>query len=280
MCTFVPLNFIVMGCLKLDYYYPESTEYRNTGTDKKQAAIAFFYVTRNGGFQYVYCNNNPIRLVDPNGMEVEDWVEDANGEIYWDDNATSQATTKSGEKYLGKNVVVATHNRDANLNEPINSATFDLYLESNHDGPSATINGNTVPTDGTTSGTLAEGLYPARFQGRASYLNKGKTDLALLINEGKTVPTAKGSPKSSMTEIFFHAGNNYQTSLSDSKGKPYSRGCLTGPCMPGSLSTWNNFATQLKGFNGNLYLKGSQQSAPSFPAIDSSLPGLNILKRF
>ena len=50
---------------------------------------------------YVYCANNPIKLVDPNGEEI-DWVEKADGTIYWDENATSKETTKFGEIYLGK----------------------------------------------------------------------------------------------------------------------------------------------------------------------------------
>ena len=50
---------------------------------------------------YVYCANNPIKLVDPNGEEI-DWVEKADGTIYWDENAHNQETTKKGETYLGK----------------------------------------------------------------------------------------------------------------------------------------------------------------------------------
>ena len=50
---------------------------------------------------YVYCANNPIKLVDPNGEEI-DWVMDKNGRIYWDENAKNQQTTKQGETYLGK----------------------------------------------------------------------------------------------------------------------------------------------------------------------------------
>ena len=50
---------------------------------------------------YAYCRNNPVILYDPNGM-FDDWVEDRNGHVYWDENATSQETTKQGETYLGK----------------------------------------------------------------------------------------------------------------------------------------------------------------------------------
>ncbi len=50
---------------------------------------------------YVYCANNSVKLVDPNGEEI-DWVEKADGTIYWDENATSKETTKHGETYLGK----------------------------------------------------------------------------------------------------------------------------------------------------------------------------------
>ena len=229
---------------------------------------------------YVYCADNPIMIKDKDGREY-DWVEKSDGTIYWDDNATSQETAKTGEKYLGKNVLVATHNRDADLNEPINSATFDLYLESNKEGPSASIEGNTVPSNGEVSGTLAEGLYPARFQGRAKYIQKGKTDLALIVNEGNSVPTAEGSSKSSMTGIFLHAGNNYQTSLFDSKGHAYSEGCLIGPCRPNSSTEWNAFGQQLLGFNGYLYLRGQPSPAPpEFPPIDSFLPGRSVLKRW
>lgn len=51
---------------------------------------------------YVSLDNNPIKLVDPTGMGTDDFVQRKDGSIYWDKNANSQATTKKGEKYLGK----------------------------------------------------------------------------------------------------------------------------------------------------------------------------------
>ena len=204
---------------------------------------------------YAVFKNNPIWFVDPLG-DKPDWVEGADGNIKWDKNATSQATTQKGEKYLGKNVLVGNHNRDASGNEGINTAKFDLYLASDKTGPSATVNGNTVPSDITEFGTLAEGLYPLNSQSRSSYVKDGKEDLALLINKGLAVPTTASSPKSSITEIFFHMGNNYQKSLFDSKNVPYSKGCQTSVNYPNSRPVHNAFMKEVgSNFNGSYYLR-------------------------
>ncbi len=53
---------------------------------------------------YAYATNNPVLLRDILGMGVEDWVRDADGNIRWDNDANSQATTKKGETYLGKSL--------------------------------------------------------------------------------------------------------------------------------------------------------------------------------
>ena len=213
---------------------------------------------------YAAFNNNPIFWTDSTGMAPAplDWIEKSNGDIKWDENVTSanDKDLQTGDKYLGKNVLVGTHNRDAGLNEPINTAKFDLYLESNKEGPSATIMGNTVPADNKTAGTLAEGLYPARAQGRAGYLAKGKEDLAIIINEGKSVPTAPGSPKSSMSEIFFHSGNYGKTSLfytkPDGSIGAVSKGCQTSGCGHGSRPLHNEFMKAGgTDFKGSYYLR-------------------------
>jgi hypothetical protein len=218
---------------------------------------------------YNFVQNNPLSRIDPDGR-LDDWVESANGKIYWDDNATSQTTTKEGEKYLGKNVLVGTHNRDASGNESVNSATFDLYLQSNKSGSSATIKGNTVPSDISKYGTLAEGLYSAKFGRRNA--EKYKNELAIRIyNLDGTdgLPTLNGNPSKAnsdlLTGVLFHAGNPYQESLLDRAGNPvWSHGCQTSGCGSGSRDLHNAFMqTAGKDFKGTYYLRAKPQSAQS-----------------
>ncbi len=48
---------------------------------------------------YVYCANNPVKLVDPNGEEFG-WVEDNDGNVFWDNNTNS--ADEFEQNYKGK----------------------------------------------------------------------------------------------------------------------------------------------------------------------------------
>ena len=50
---------------------------------------------------YVYCANNPVKLVDPDGEEI-DWVENlTSGEVIWMQDVTCQENTPDGYRYIG-----------------------------------------------------------------------------------------------------------------------------------------------------------------------------------
>jgi len=230
---------------------------------------------------YNFVFNNPLRFVDPLGLAPDDWVKRKDGSIYWDKNANDQASTKAGETYLGKNVLVGTHNRDATGNEAVNTAQFDLYLESDKTGPTATIMGNTVPSDITKSGTLAEGLYSAKFghRNRKKYHN----ELAIRIynlDGSDGLPTVNGNPSKAnsdlLTGVLFHMGNNYQTSLFDSRGNAYSHGCQTSGCFPNSRPVHNAFMNKVgRNFKGTYYLRSKPSPViPSIVPFSSDIPGL------
>ena len=48
---------------------------------------------------YVYCSDNPIGRIDPNGM-VDGWIDDGNGNVFWDVNTNSQEEFNTN--YAGK----------------------------------------------------------------------------------------------------------------------------------------------------------------------------------
>lgn len=144
-----------------------------------------------------------------------------------------------------------------------------------------------------TYGTLAEGLYSAKFGHRNA--EKYKNELALRIyNLDGTdgLPTLNGNPSKAnsdlLTGVLFHAGNPYQKSLLDSKGRPVcSHGCQTSGCGPGSSKLHNDFMQVVgRNFNGSYYLRAKPQSkqnsyilqVPSFTApVDNTYVAPKII---
>jgi len=198
----------------------------------------------------VYCGNNPLVIIDLYG---EDWYDLGGNHLEWREGSDPQlkpgfwnwlkSLAGKGEyaESLGKNVLFAK----GSLDEKVNEAVFELYSESNKEGPVATIMGNTVPSDQTEYATMAEGPYSAE-------LTNFRDNPALLINEGGKVPTVFPNPnpesayygQNFANGIYFHGGNKFREdvwSLPNRLGIkiPISKGCQTA--SHGNLQKYKNF---------------------------------------
>ena len=213
---------------------------------------------------YIYTSNNPINRIDPNGM-IDDWVEKKNGEIYWDPNAISQKTTKLGETYLGKNVVVF----EGFMNEKLGTKTTkDIGYDGKHstgyiDGEGAktanvTVYGSkgendiqhytgfSMTSDFNTYGAIADGVYDV------TYLVPGKGGVLksnYAVNNAGPVNCINGiNPSPPQYNPYSATQKNgiyiHRTNMSGWAGGSVSTGCLLI-----SGNQWGRFSSQI-GNNG------------------------------
>ena len=220
---------------------------------------------------YMGMGNSPMNGVDPDGR---DWFKDPDtGQPVWL-SPTETFIDNAGVTWehlsSSPDFIVATHNRDFNDvlgAEPMNSAIFDVYDATvSFFDPVGTITGNTVPAGQATGevppsfggrqfSTVAEGIYPARDQARASHSG----EQALIINEGRAVPTTSYSPRPTASGIFLHWGNPYRQSLVSRNGRlsQFSEGCFTTGCGQNARTVHTQFFNRhLEGFHGEIWLRG------------------------
>lgn len=193
---------------------------------------------------YNFVQNNPLAKIDPNGM-LDDWVE-KDGNIKWDENATSQATTKNGEKYLGKAVVVFIGSKDEKLanNGTVNGknskpAYVTVYGINGKDDVK-TYKGLTMSSDPSKFSVLNEGWYdgtPDKMSNDRVYNYFSKNDkingndpreslpYRLSVNGNTELDGTRNGQPMKMNGVFFHRIDNDGNAGMISNIRGRSEGC-------------------------------------------------------
>ena len=188
---------------------------------------------------YSYTSNNPINKIDPNGM-LDDWVEDKDGNIYWDENAKSKTTTKNGENYIGKALVVFNGSRNEKLGEGnIIGGKGGLSAQVVVYAPNGEIHddliGFTMTSNAEAYTPIDEGKYTAT---RREYKGSGKIpkQYQLFENGKDNIRTMDGvkNNNSKYSNQIRENGDGYKTEIfihstlgANSKvGSSTSTGCL------------------------------------------------------
>ena len=217
---------------------------------------------------YVYCANNPVKYVDPDGR---DWAEVTTGEgkdlkttIKWFDS--KQAFVKSGEKgkYLGEAVVVFNGSKDEKLGKDgkmngkgAKPAKATIYGINGKDDIK-TYDAMTMTSNTDEYTPIEGGDYKAFYQDMSSspYGSKGGSltyriskldgNLTLSTIDGelnKDENSKQNYNTTKKSEIFFHRTNN------DGKATHSSSGCMI---IDGRH--WNKVEKQL-GKSMNIYIR-------------------------
>ncbi|HCX74963.1 MAG TPA: hypothetical protein DHU93_05655 [Algoriphagus sp.] len=143
---------------------------------------------------YKFVQNNPLKRIDPDGRL--DWVANREGEVYWDENATSQATTKTGETYLGKSGTgideqtgnMLVYNSDGSIDQGLMSLG-EVTVSATHSDHERTMSGSVVQNMRANSERIrSKAVHYARHMVRSAIDGEGYTGAGITALGGVVVP--------------------------------------------------------------------------------------------
>jgi len=143
---------------------------------------------------YNYVQNNPMLRIDPD--ERLDWVANKEGHVYWDENATSQATAKKGETYLGKSGTgideqtgnMLVHNSDGSIDQGMMSLG-EVTVSATQSDHERTMSSPVVQNMRANSGRIrSEALPFARHMVRSAIDGAGYAGAGITALGGVVVP--------------------------------------------------------------------------------------------
>ena len=186
---------------------------------------------------YVYCAGNPVRYVDPDGM---DWYENEKGQISWTDQICQKGLddNKISGRYLGKVVLAFNGSRNEKLGkgeslfgEGAVLAKAILYGKDGSDDITE-FDGFTMSSDFKTFGAIDNGEYIVNYRDPGK---RGSLSSHWAINNAGPVDCLDGinpNPLSAYSTtqkagVYIHRSNNNGWAGSNLKKKTaVSTGCL------------------------------------------------------
>ena len=207
----------------------------------------------NSGYSYV--GNNPVNKVDLDGM-LDDWVEDVNKKIYWDPKAVSQATTKQGETYLGKAVVLFKGSLDEKLGKGSSffgegaSLANVIVFGPKGENDVKEYKGYTMSSDSELFGVVADGTYEVNRI--TPQERKGPYKSEWTLNKRGRVPALNNYnpafPKRNpgyLDGVFIHRSNNNGFAGKFWNDQKHKYSGVSEGCLLIAPNQWDNFNEQL-----------------------------------